>query len=296
MKKCSHHNAQRMVWERMGLVPLTIGLILLTTQCIVLADVQQSGVPPEPIQGKGYRLVKDWNFGVNIWADALLRQEFHTRYVYKNGELDHLKGEWQRYSDNENHVFIDHGLALVARVRDGLRDGGIESGMLRSKWAGKYGYFEIRMKVPSGRGLWPAFWLNPEDQKWPPEIDVVEFVDNGRDTTRASFHILHGIGTKNMRVNVSRLDRWYAYHPGFDYAEGFHTFAVEWTEDSVRHYVDNELVADRTYEWKHDDGTDGGPAHVLVNLAVGGRWPGPPTNAGDFPAQLLIDYVRVWQR
>lgn len=294
--KRSDQNAPRMLDKRVGAVPLTQCLILFALLSLQPAYAWRPITPPEPIRGKGYQLVKDWSFGVNVRNDAQLRQEFHTRYVYNNGRLNHLKGEWQRYSDNENHVFTDQGLALVARVRQGMSDGNIESGMLRSKWTGKYGYFEARMKVPAGRGLWPAFWLNPEDQKWPPEIDVVEIVDNGRDTTRASFHILHGAGTKDMRVNFSRLDRWSAYHPGFDYAEAFHTFAVEWTEDAVRHYVDNALVVDRSYRWMHDDGADGGPAHVLVNLAVGGRWPGRPIDAAIFPAQLVIQYIRVWQR
>jgi beta-glucanase (GH16 family) len=251
---------------------------------------------PEPIRGKGYKLVQNWDFGVSIRDDAELRNHFYTRYVYANGKLDHLKEEWQRYRDDGNHVFREGTLALVARANGELKPGEIGSGMLRSKWTGQYGYYEIRMKVPAGRGLWPAFWLNPEDQKWPPEIDVVEIVDNGRDTSRASFHILHGIGAKGAPVNFTRLDKWGAYRPGVDYAEGFHVFAVEWTEDGVRHYVDDVLVADRAFQWKHDDGSDGGRAHVLVNLAVGGKWPGPPVDSSAFPASLEIDYIRVWQR
>lgn len=251
---------------------------------------------PEPIRGKGYKLVQNWDFGAAIRDEAELRKHFHTRYVYANGRLDHLKDEWQRYRDNDNHVFGKDALALVARVAGELKPGEIESGMLRSKWTGRYGYYEIRMKVPAGRGLWPAFWLNPEDQRWPPEIDVVEIVDNGRDTTRASFHILHGLGAKGAPVNFTRLNKWGAYRPGFDYADGYHVFAVEWTKGGVRHYVDDVLVADRAFQWKHNDGTDGGPAHVLVNLAVGGQWPGPPVDLSVFPASLEIDYIRVWQR
>jgi beta-glucanase (GH16 family) len=283
----------------MGRATVFLCLVYMLLPQLALAQAPKSSAspePPEPIRGKGYKLVQNWDFGVNIRDEAQLRQQFHTRYIYSNGNLDHLKDEWQRYRDNANHVFVDGNLALVARVPGALRTGEVESGMLRSKWAGQYGYFEIRMKVPAGRGLWPAFWLNPEDKRWPPEIDVVEIVNNGRDTTLASFHFLHGIGKKTSRVTLTQLDRWGAYRPGFDYANGFHDFAVEWTEEAVRHYVDGVLVADRTFEWKHDDGTDGGPAHVLVNLAVGGKWPGPPVQPDVFPAKLEIDYIRVWQR
>jgi len=272
---------------------LLLALVLASPVPVVLAN----GVPvPKAIDGQGYRLVKDWDFGKNIRDEAALRREFHTRYIYENGKLDRLKDEWQRYRDNENHVFDDGGLSLVARVTGGLKPGGIESGMLRSRWTGQYGYFEARVKVPAGRGLWPAFWLNPEDQVWPPEIDIMEIVDNGRDTTRNSFHYVHGHGPKKTRNMESKLDKSGSYRPGVDYADGFHTFAVEWTEDRVRHFVDDVMVVDRAYVWQHNDGRDAGPAHVLMNLAVGGGWPGAPSAATAFPARLQVDYIRVWQK
>jgi beta-glucanase (GH16 family) len=252
-------------------------------------------IEPVAIAGRGWRLVKNWDFADTVTDETTLRQEFHTRYIYDGGRLDHLKDEWQRYRDNDNHRFEDGGLALVARVRGELAPGGIESGMLRSRWSGKHGYFEARMRVPSGRGLWPAFWLNPEDGKWPPEIDIVEIVDDGRVGTRQSFHFLHGRATKTAAVHESRLDRFGAWRPGFDFADAFHTFAVDWQADRVRHFVDDTLVADRQFTWQHNDGSDGGAAHVLVNLAVGGRWPGPPQDAAAFPARLRLSHIRVWQ-
>jgi beta-glucanase (GH16 family) len=254
---------------------------------------------PEPIRGKGYRLVKDWDFGRSIRDVEELRREFHTRYVYENGKLDTLpaNGEWQRYRDNDNHRIVGEELQLVAHARNGLRNGGIESGMLRSRWVGKYGYYEVRMKVPPGRGMWPAFWLNPEDQRWPPEIDVVEIVNNGRDTTRNSFHnVLPGNRKEKVTATQTKLDKWGSFRPGIDYANDFHRFAVEWTPDVVRHFVDGALVAERPFKWEHEDGADAGPAHVLVNLAVGGKWPEAPTSIGDFPAVLRVDWMRVWQK
>ncbi len=80
-------------------------------------------LPPEPIRGKGYKLVQNWDFGVNIRDETELRQQFHTRYIYDNGRLDHLNDEWPRYRDNANHVFLDGNLALVARVQGGRKTG-----------------------------------------------------------------------------------------------------------------------------------------------------------------------------
>lgn len=274
-----------------------VGLIALLFSACAVASSAAPAVPvPAPIRKQGYALVQNWDFGVTVKTKAQLGDLFYTRYVYNNGTLDTLNDEWERYRDNDNHVFQGSVLKLVARAPSGLAQGKIESGMLRSKWTGKYGYYECRMKVPRGRGMWPAFWLNPQDGKWPPEIDVMEIVDNGRDTTKNSFHNVHpGKGDKAEDV-VTKLDKWASYQPGFDYADGFHTFAVEWTPDTVSHFVDGVLVAERRFHWTHDDGSDGGPAHVLINLAVGGKWPDSPQQLSDFPAALEIDFIRVWQK
>jgi beta-glucanase (GH16 family) len=253
-------------------------------------------LPPAAAEN-GYRLAKDWDFARGIRTQAALRAEFFTRYIYDQGRLDYLNDEWQRYRDNANHVFVDGALALVARLPEGARlaPGSIESGMLRSRWSGRFGYYEARMKVPPGRGLWPAFWLNPQDGKWPPEIDVVEIVNNGRDTTANSFHLLRSGSGEPLPATHSLLDRWGSFRPGRDYKDAYADFAVEWTAERVRHFVDGRLVADRPFRWRHKDGSDGGPAHVLLNLAVGGSWPEAP-NEASLPARLLVKHVRVWQR
>ena len=252
---------------------------------------------PKPIAGKGYHLVKNWDFGSTVTTKAKLSQEFFTRYVYSNGTCDYFNDEWERYRDNDNHVFKNHMLNLTARVTGtaGLKKGAIESGMLRSKWTGKYGYYECCMKVPRGRGMWPAFWLNPQDGTWPPEIDILEIVNNGRDTTRASFHYLHNEKDQPATI-TSKLNKWGAYLAKFDYAEDFHTFAVEWTPDTVTHYVDGEAIVSRKFHWTHNNGKDGGPAHILLNLAVGGKWPEDPQSVSDFPAELAVKSIRVWQQ
>ena len=268
--------------------------------CLAAAPVAAGAGPtpavPTAVRDQGYRLVQNWDFATTVTDMAGLRDAFFTRFIYEGGKLDRLNDEWQRYRDNDNHVFEDGALALVARAPAEVASGKIESGMLRSKWSGRYGYFECRMKLPGARGLWPAFWLNPQDAKWPPEIDIVEVVNNGRDTTRNSFHYLHSGLKDELPVAASRLDTHKSYRPGFDYQDDFHTFAVDWTADRVRHYVDDVLVVDREFRWVHRDGSDGGPAHVLLNLAVGGKWPGVPAGPEAFPAKLLVKHIRVWQR
>ncbi len=77
------------------------------------------------------------------------------------------------------------------------------------------------------------------------------------------------------------------YHPGFDYANGYHTFAIEWTPTHVKHYGDNELVADREYQWCQNNAKVGDPKPVVLNLAVGGIWPGPPKTSLSSPRHLI---------
>ena len=246
--------------------------------------------------GTGYCLVKNWDFVNEIRDLTTLRQEFFTRFIYNKGTLDYLNDDWSRYRDNNNHVFTKNGLALTARSPSAPAPGEIESGMLRSAWYGQYGIYEICMKVPPGLGLCSAFWLTPQDASWPPEIDVVEIINNGYQTTKQSFHFLHGIGADHTQTYYSKLATDYTYTAPFDYSAGFHVFSLEWTSNRLRHYVDSTLVADREYYWIHDDKTDGGPAHIVANLSCGGNWTGNPSGQNEFPTALEIQYIRVWQQ
>lgn len=250
---------------------------------------------PKEIQGQGYVLVKNWDFSKNVTNLDELHGQFFMKYQYSNGTVDHFNDEWERYADNDNHVLDGKTLALVARAPGGLVNGGIQSGMIRSKWVGEYGYFEARIKVPPGRGMWPAFWLNCADEKWPPEIDIFEIVNNGTDNTTNSFHFLHSSQPYPTTELASKLNSRLSYVPGFDYAAGYHTFSCLWTPDKVTQFVDGVPVVTRTLEWKHADGSDGGAACVMVNLAVGGKWPGDPVSLDEFPATLSVQWVRVWQ-
>ncbi len=256
------------------------------------------GSPAAPTPAAHYALVKNWDFCHLIRTNEQLQSEFFTRYIYKNGTLDFLNDEWQRYRDSRNHVFGPDGLSLVARLTDkGMQRGAIESGMLRSRWTGEFGYYEARVRVPRARGAWPAFWLNPQDMTWPPEIDIFEIVDNGRDTSARSFHFLHG-GAKaapQPEPSFTLMGRNKFYEPAFNYADGFHTFAVMWTPGEVTHYVDGVRIKQTPFSWTHAGGADAGPAHVLLNLAVGGHWPGAPVAEADFPMKLDVEFIRVWQ-
>ena len=159
----------------------------------------------------------------------------------------------------------------------------------------QYGRIEARLKLPRGVGMWPTFWLigsNIDEISWPNsgEIDMLD--TTGNEPKRA-YGVLHGpgySGAKGLKVPYELPD-------GTDYADGFHLFAIEWSENKIQWFVDDKLI--HTYT---PDGTPKGtlwvynhPFYLVLNLAVGGTWPGSPNKETIFPQSLDVDYVRVYQ-
>lgn len=159
-----------------------------------------------------------------------------------------------------------------------------------------YGRFEARLKLPRGRGIWPAFWMLGADitsAGWPAcgEIDIMENVGHEPGVARGT---LHGPGYSG----ADSIGADFVLPAGRRFADDFHVFAVEWEPDVVRFFVDGTLYQTRTpadlpsgSRWVFDH-----PFFLLVNVAVGGHWPGPPDATTVFPQQMLVDYVRVYRR
>jgi len=143
----------------------------------------------------------------------------------------------------------------------------------------QYGYFEMRARVPAGKGMWPAFWLMPQSGAWPPEIDIVELVD----VMTTSYHTLHYLsGGVHMSDGAP-------YAMPADGSLDFHTYSVRWSPGLIVWYVDGA----EAHRVAHDVPAE--PFYLLVNLAIGGGWPGNPDGTTVFPAVMDVDYVRVFQ-
>ncbi|MFC0218936.1 family 16 glycosylhydrolase [Pseudochelatococcus lubricantis] len=149
-------------------------------------------------------------------------------------------------------------------------------------FAFRYGKVEIRARVPKGRGLWPAFWLLPADRTWPPEIDVFEVI--GHDT--ATLHVTAHSGISPPAPGRSRQSGAAIAVP--DLSQDFHVYGVIWTPERIVWTLDGASVFEtRTPRDLHK------PMFLVLNLAVGGRWPGAPDGTTAFPASLLVDWIRV---
>jgi beta-glucanase (GH16 family) len=152
-------------------------------------------------------------------------------------------------------------------------------------FAQTYGYFEIRVKVPKGKGLWPAFWLLPTSHKWPPEIDVFEMFGAPNSRHEGGQGWVH---TGTVGGGTPRFNRWHKL--AIDQYDDFHTYGLLWGPEKISIYVDGQLIgAQLTPDKFHQ------PMYLIANLAVGGQWPESPDTATPFPATMEIDYIRAWQ-
>lgn len=160
-----------------------------------------------------------------------------------------------------------------------------------------YGRFEARIKIPAGQGMWPAFWMLGSDIttiNWPKcgEIDIMENIGKEPGTIHGSLHGPSTIG------RTSDATAPFSLPTAQNFADAFHLYAVEWEPGIIRFYVDTNLYATFTQSQWPSGGTwvFDHPFFLLLNVAVGGTWPGSPDNTTQFPQQMLVDYVRVYTK
>ena len=162
------------------------------------------------------------------------------------------------------------------------------SGVLTTEksFSQRYGRFEAMLQPPAGQGLWSAFWLLPSFDQWPegvavlPEIDVMEFLGHQPRTVHTTLHT-------NQTGELTSHP--YDHTVEQDLSAGFHRYSVVWTPEAVHWYLDRRHLVSHPAP---EDFTR--PVHFLLNLAVGGTWPGPPDDSTVFPARYRIDSVRAF--
>ena len=250
----------------------------------------------------GYTLVWndefDGNYGYAPNENGIPRTELNpndwTHEVKGSGWVNH---ELQNYV---NHKTPEG--KLVTELRDGklritaLKENGkVYSGRVYAKvkegW--KYGYIEASIKLPKGKGTWPAFWMMPVNfRSWPAdgEIDIMEEVGYHPDYVSSSLHANAHVHSNNTQVTHEMLCQG---------AEGeFHTYAILWTAQNITTYVDGKVQLSYDNrgkgrdDWPYDD-----PFYVIFNLAWGGDWGGAQgVDEGALPVTMEVDYIRVFQK
>lgn len=242
---------------------------------------------------------------VTTLTELVMSDEFDTdgapnsaiwNYNIGTGQNGWGNNELQYYTDRTDNVTVQNGVLIITAKEEQFNGASYTSARLltKGKFEQTYGRFEARIKLPYGKGIWPAFWLLGDDsngtQVWPQigEIDIMEYV--GNNPTKV-FGTVHGPGysgaqgiTKSYELEGDRFDT------------NFHVFGIEWGPDYINFYVDDVLYnqitpEDVTGEWVFNRG----PFYIILNVAVGGALPGSPNNETVFPQNMLVDYVRVYK-
>ena len=194
---------------------------------------------------------------------------------------------------------LDNGVLRITARREASNGYDYTSARIntRDRFAFKYGRIEARMKLPSGQGLWPAFWLLPQDDvygTWAAsgEIDVMEAINlgaSGGNTVHGTIH--YGGQWPNNTYSGG------GYAVPANASDVFHTYAFEWDETQMRWYVDDVMYLMQN-SWSSTGAAFPAPFnetfYILFNVAVGGNWPGAPNSSTTFPVSLEVDYVRVY--
>ena len=216
-----------------------------------------------------------------------------------------VNNELQSYVDSPENIYLQDGNLVLKPVENMNEDGSVSytSGRINTqhKHDFKYGLFEARVKVPEGQGFLPAFWMMPTDEnlygQWPRcgEIDIMEVLGNNTDTSYGTIHY----GNPHSESQGS-----YTLDEG-SFSEEYHVFDVEWEPGKISWYVDGKLIhtEDNWYSATEGQGEITYPApfdqpfYIILNLAVGGNWPGNPDDTTDIEnSAYYIDYVKVYQK
>jgi uncharacterized protein (TIGR03437 family) len=236
-----------------------------------------------------------------IWSDefngALNSPPDPAKWTYDLGNDNGWgNGELETYTSLPQNSHMDGNGNLVIYVEAGAR--GYSSARIKTQglFQVQYGRIEARIKLPFGQGIWPAFWMlgaNANTVGWPQcgEVDIMENIGKEPFSNHAS---VHGPGYSGG----SAITAAYTLSNGRRFADDFHTFAVQWSPGALAFYVDGVLYdtvtpsgIPRGSKWVFD-----GPFFLLLNVAVGGDYPGPPDLTTQFPQSMLVDYVRVYQQ
>jgi beta-glucanase (GH16 family) len=238
-----------------------------------------------------------------VWHDEFDGKEIDPdKWVHVVGGWGFGNNELQFYTNDPKNAYVENGKLVIRALEERVGKNPYTSAKLttQGKAAWTYGRFEIRAKMPVGKGMWPAIWMMPSDMEkyggWPScgEIDIMEYLGHDTDKVYGTLHMGNPHYYKGGHIVLKEGT----------FADDFHVFALEWTPTEMRWYMDGEMYY-RTDSWftrsSGDADNEPFPApfnrdfYLQLNLAVGGNWPGYPDETTVFPQTFEIDYVRVYQ-
>lgn len=263
--------------------------ILFITNCNKDDTAETNKPPNDSFVPEGYTQV--WNDEFDNGKNRLPNTDL---WFYETGDHGWGNNELQNYiagvSGTDSCAIVSGGtLKIIAKKKDNQ----VISVRMNTKKSWKYGYFEARLKLPQGKGTWPAFWMLPQDFKsWPldGEIDIMEEVGYRPNWVSSAIHC----NAYNHSIGTQKTGEQYIETADSD----FHLYAVEWTENHIRGFVDGKMHFEFPNDKKGNKDTwpFDVPFYLKLNLAWGGNWGGAQgVDESALPALYEIDYVRVYQ-
>ena len=275
--------------------PAWFRTMMLIGACVMGLSVAAQTAPPSP---------SSWKL---VWSDEFngpnRARVDSWKWVVETGGGGWGNDELEYYTSRPQNASQENGNLVIKVLQEKYSGAGgvtrnYTSARLKTlgKFSQTYGRFEARIKIPRGQGIWPAFWMLGNDIEkpgWPAcgEIDIMENIGKEPALVHGT---IHGPGYSG----ANGIGAAYALPDDQRFADDFHVFAVEWEPNAIRFYVDDHLYATRIptdlpqgTKWVYDH-----PFFLLLNVAVGGGWPGNPDATTVFPQTMLVDYVRVYQR
>ena len=250
-------------------------------------------VPPTPMPSPTYGWDSTgWKLA---WSDEFNGTAIDPKnWIFDKGGNGWGNVELEYYTDRPENARVENGMLVIEARQEKYEGLNYTSARINSRGLQEftYGRIEARMKLPSGQGMWPAFWMLGSNASWPlgGEIDIMEYIGKTPDTV---YQTVHGPGYSGSNGIGSHL-----VLTADSLKNDFHVFAIEWAPNEIRWFVDGQEVFKVTpdqipagKQWVYDH-----PFFIILNLAVGGGWPGFPDSTTGFPQQLLVDYVRVYQK
>jgi beta-glucanase (GH16 family) len=232
-----------------------------------------------------------WNL---VWEDEFTGTALNTsNWTHETGAGGWGNNELQNYTNSTANVNVSGGTLKINAIASGSN---YTSGRIvtKNKAFFAYGKMVARLKLPSGQGIWPAFWMLPNDNYyggWPysGELDIMELLGHQPAKMYGTIHASNGVSQVSSGTFYTL--------PSGTFADDFHEFSMEWEPNVVRMYLDGNLYLTRTNAqlnanpWPFDKSF-----FFILNVAVGGNWPGNPNASTVFPQTMEVDWVRVYQK
>lgn len=233
-----------------------------------------------------------------VWSDEFSGNSLNTNdwnYETGNGSGGWGNNELEYYTNSTKNAFVSNGNLIIEARKESI--GGFNYSSARLTTANKkfytYGRIDIRAKLPKTKGIWPALWMlgsNIGTAGWPAcgEIDIMELLGHEPAKSYATLHYNNSSGVHGSQGNSYTLS-------GSTFYDQFHVFSMEWIQDQVKVYIDNNLILTVTKAGVGSNYPFNNPFFFIFNVAVGGNWPGSPDVTTTFPQRMIVDYVRVFQ-